>query len=690
MSYIDNINKLLVPQPRPDLVALDLFAGAGGLALGFEAQGFETLGYEMDADCVATYNRNLKGKCVQQFLTPDSDLPKADVIIGGPPCQPFSVRGHQLGLKDSRDGFPTFIAAVARIRPKIWVFENVRGLMYRNGWYLDQVLDALRDLGYVVEAQLLNAKHYGVPQNRERVIVVGHMGKFDWPKRMGYFVTAGEALGELAHQVPPDAKFLTASMDKYVAVYEKASFCTRPRDLHLDEPARTLTCRNIAACTSDMHRIRLPDGRRRRITLREAARLQSFPDWFEFEGNELSQFYQIGNAVPPVLAYRVAEKVLAYLKSSFRLPPADIRKARPPLQLDLFKEEEMPYAPQAQHMPRTVILGEGCTCKTFASKRVRLKKVINQALEVLSRLGIPMDGPPRRLERMALAFMALADVRNPDEWQKAKDMADGRAMTTREIITYVNKAYSENISSGSYDDIRRQDLKLPVLAGIIVPSRPGANRNAPGRGYGLSTEYSEIIRKYGQTNWDEAVKRFMQGREALAEELAQAREMEAYPVTFPSGQVVRLEGGEHNLLQKRIVEEFLPRFGFGSEVLYLADAKKRDLFLDEKRLNELKFFELKHGELPDVVAYSRKKNWLFLIEAVHSANPITPTRLKRLKELTRECTCDIVFVSAFLTRDVFRKFTNEIAWETEVWIGESPDHLVHFNGGKFLGPHKAT
>jgi len=688
MSYIDNINKLLVPRPRPDMVALDLFAGAGGLALGFEAQGFETLGYEMDADCVATYNKNLKGKCAQEFLTPESELPKADVIIGGPPCQPFSVRGHQLGLKDSRDGFPTFIAAVARIRPKVWIFENVRGLMYRNAWYLDQVLEALRDLGYVVEAQVLNAKHYGVPQNRERVIVVGHTGKFVWPKRIDGYVTAGEALGELAHQIPPDARFLTPSMDRYVAVYEKASFCTRPRDLHLDEPARTLTCRNIAACTSDMHRIRLEDGRRRRITIREAARLQSFPDWFEFDGNELSQFYQIGNAVPPLLAYRVAERVLACVESPLRLPAAEIYKRRPPVQLDLFRETEVPYSPRRKR--HVVILGEGNSCKTFASKRAGLQKLINQALEILSKFGIPMDGPPRRLERMALAFMAVANVKKPDDWPKAQDIADGRSLTTREIITYVNDAYGEDISPGSYDDIRRQDLKLPLLAGVIVPSAPGSNRNAPGRGYALSTQFSEIIRKYGEAQWDEEVEHFTQSQGKLAEELEQLRHLASYPVTFPSGEVVHLEGGEHNLLQKKIVEDFLPRFGSGAEVLYLADAKKRDLFMDEQRLNELRFFELRHGELPDVVAYSPTKNWLFLIEAVRCANPITPIRLKRLKELTRECTCGIVFVSAFLTRSVFRKFSVEIAWETEVWIAENPDHLLHFNGERFLGPYEAT
>jgi DNA (cytosine-5)-methyltransferase 1 len=98
-------------------------------------------------------------------------------------------------------------------------------------------------------------------------------------------------------------------MDTYIAKYEKASHCINPRDLYLHKPARTLTCRNIAGSTGDMQRVKLADGRRRRISVREAARLQSFPDWFEFIGSETQQFYQIGNAVPPLLAFQLAESV---------------------------------------------------------------------------------------------------------------------------------------------------------------------------------------------------------------------------------------------------------------------------------------------------------------------------------------------------------------------------------------------
>lgn len=292
---------------------LDLFAGCGGLALGFEAQGFETLGFEQDADCCATYRRNLHGNCVQTTLTRTSPLPAASVVIGGPPCQPFSVGGHQRGLADARDGFPAFIAAVERLRPALWLFENVRGLYYRNRWYLEEITARLAALGYTVEARLLNAVDYGVPQSRERVVVVGHHGGYQFPAPPGERVTVGAALGALAHAAPAEARYLTPSMDAYIARYERASACRHPRDLHLDRPARTLTCRNLAGATGDMQRLRLPDGRRRMLRLREAARLQSFPDWFTFAGADTRAYYQIGNAVPPLLAWHLAGSVRAYL-----------------------------------------------------------------------------------------------------------------------------------------------------------------------------------------------------------------------------------------------------------------------------------------------------------------------------------------------------------------------------------------
>jgi DNA (cytosine-5)-methyltransferase 1 len=324
MIYCNYINTLLTPNKHEDTVVLDLFAGCGGLSLGFEAAGYSTLGYKMESAACDTYNKNLNGSCCNVKLAVGFDYPKTDIVIGGPPCQPFSVRGHQKGIDDERNGFPIFIDAIKQVQPRIFVFENVRGMLYANKWYFDTVLQELRSLGYIIEYKLLNAVNHGVPQNRERLFTVGHRGKFKFPRPQAKKVTVAEAIGDTMELVLPNSKFLTPAQDAYVAAYEKAS-STKPRDLYPDRPARTLTCRNLAAATSDMQRVKLPDDRRRRIALREAARLQSFPDWFEFCGNETQQFYQIGNAVPPLLAYQLAlqrHRIAILYRRAYRELPA--------------------------------------------------------------------------------------------------------------------------------------------------------------------------------------------------------------------------------------------------------------------------------------------------------------------------------------------------------------------------------
>src|SRR5262249_55226718 len=149
--------------------------------------------------------------------------------------------------KDDRDGFPAFLWAVETHRPRLALFENVRGMLYQNRTYFDGIVERLEGLGYQVEWKLLNAVDFGVPQNRERLFVVAHHGVFDFPppphRRLR--VTAGDAPGGLAEPVPAGSKFLTKSMDAYVARYKKASKSIPPRAPPPDQPSRTVTCRNL-------------------------------------------------------------------------------------------------------------------------------------------------------------------------------------------------------------------------------------------------------------------------------------------------------------------------------------------------------------------------------------------------------------------------------------------------------------
>ncbi|OGV34656.1 MAG: hypothetical protein A2020_00375 [Lentisphaerae bacterium GWF2_45_14] len=679
MKFAERINSELRIPKKFEYEAIDLFAGCGGLSLGFESCGIKTVGYEMEQDYADTYNANLAGKCHCVRLEKSQKYPRVPIVIGGPPCQPFSVGGNQQGLKDSRDGFPVFIDAVQKTNPDIWIFENVRGLLYKNKHYLDEVLSRLESLDYIVEHRLIKVAYYGVPQNRERLIVVGHRGNFNFPKEENRLVSVGEALEEMAFSVPENAKFLTPSMDKYVAKYEKSSKCITPRDLHLDRPARTLTCRNLAGATGDMHRILLPDGRRRRITVREAARLQSFPDWFKFEGNETSQYYQVGNAVPPLFARAIAKSVKEYLDSQFRYDSAEIMSRRTKTQPGLFSSDRKNKRyPMHDYIPAS-------------SKPAAVRDLINGALDILKAFGIPFENlTQRRLEKMAMAFLAVADLKRGSQWKDAKQSGGGRAPQTRQIIDYINNNFGEQISSGSYDDIRRKDLKLMTVAGIIERSanNPTASTNNPTRGYALNPEFAEAVRAYGTSAWQDIVNKLIAKTGTLHARLAAKREITTIPVVIPGGKTLSFGPGEHNQLQKAVIEKFLPNFGFGAEVLYVGDSSDKFKHLEKEKLEQLSFFKIAHEELPDVIAYSKKKNWLFLIEAVHSSGPIHALRLAELKRLTRKCSTDIVYVTAFLDRATFRKYAPEIAWETEVWIADTPEHLIHYNGDKFLGPHK--
>jgi type II restriction enzyme len=324
------------------------------------------------------------------------------------------------------------------------------------------------------------------------------------------------------------------------------------------------------------------------------------------------------------------------------------------------------------------------------NKPVALRHLLHEGAEILSCLGVPISElTPRAAEKMIMAFLAVADVKKRGQWHVARLRTGKDTLKSRDVISYMNEHFCENISMGSYDDIRRKDLKLPVVAGIIVASanKPTAATNDPTRGFSLAPDYLGVIRSFGTSSWGKTLADFMSNKPSLDKTLKGIREIPKIPIRLPSGIVLDFSLGEHNQLQKAIIEEFLPRYGFGAEVLYVGDTAKKQLFKNEDLLSKLNFFALEHDELPDVVSYSSQKNWIYLIEAVHSSGPISPIRLLELQKLTSKCQAAIIYVTAFLDRDTFRKFAPDIAWESEVWIANAPDHMIHFNGDKFLGPY---
>lgn len=314
---------------------------------------------------------------------------------------------------------------------------------------------------------------------------------------------------------------------------------------------------------------------------------------------------------------------------------------------------------------------------------------IFDVLGILKEVGIPLEGlTDLRLKRMAQALMAIGGIKT--SFKEVKSVKDGVYLRTREILKFENDNYRENISPGSYDDIRRKDLKLLVLGNIAINSSSIESQatNDGSRGYCLSDEFADLLRAFNTSNWTEALGVYKQKVKALEEELIKKREAERVPVLLPNGQELLLSYGEHNQLQKAIIENFLAIYGKGCEVLYVGDTSDKLLYKDEEVLRDLNFFDLEHDELPDVVAYNKEKNLLFLIEAFHCTGQWDKTRLYKVQSKLQNCKANVIYVSAFETIDQFRTISNNIAWETEVWIADIPEHMIHFNGWKFLELHK--
>lgn len=322
------------------------------------------------------------------------------------------------------------------------------------------------------------------------------------------------------------------------------------------------------------------------------------------------------------------------------------------------------------------------------TKPPHVRRLIFDILDVLGQVGLPLNGTDRRLERMAMVCLAVGGVTGSFEDVKSSD--DDFFLTTREIINFINHNFGESISPGSYDDIRRKDLALPVATGIVINSSSIGSQatNNQTRGYAINPLFAYLLAGYGSADWDMRLAEYRKKCALFSDDLKSRREMGKVPVKMSASKELSLSYGEHNMLQKAIVEDFLPRYGMGAELLYLGDTSDKFLYRDKKTLGELKFFALGHEELPDIIAYSRQKNLLFLIEAVHSAGPMSELRVEKLTRQLHDCTATIVFITAFASRKDFRRWVADIAWETEVWIADSPDHMIHFNGYKFLEIHR--
>jgi hypothetical protein len=331
--------------------------------------------------------------------------------------------------------------------------------------------------------------------------------------------------------------------------------------------------------------------------------------------------------------------------------------------------------------------------KILAGTKTVAGRKIDQALQLLLNAGIPISSLTRvGKDRIALALLSIANMKPETPWSEAAIHGDsaGWKLTSRQIINFQNEFWKQKISSGSYDDIRRADLEPLLLAGIAVASagNPNANQNNPTRSYAINPEAGGLLHSYGSQEAAREVAMFLEKMGSLEERMERRRPLKI-GAKLPDGKLIELAKGEHNALQNAILEQFIPRFAPAARVLYMGDASNKFLHRDAEGLEKIGLNQIAHDMLPDIVVLDEENQWLLLIEAVHSSNPVSKLRHLALEEFTAGCPLPKVFVSVFATRREFKRWIFDISWETEVWLADSPDHLIHFNGDRYLGPHPA-
>ncbi len=337
---------------------LDLFCGCGGLSLGFEMAGFDVkMAIDNWEDALVTYRHNRRGVLAvnADLITLDPEnveekynVHDVDVIIGGPPCQGFSVAGKRI-IDDERNKlYKSFVRFVGHFQPKAFVMENVPNILSIGGGLIKEaIIKDFSKLGYIVTYKVLMASDYGVPQNRRRAIFVGlHDEKFSFPpKTIENPVTTYDALSDLPeNSIEDGGEYPTAPMCEYQSLMRQGSVkvYNHQKTIHTPETQRIIAMvpdgGNYKDLPQEMWSLRkvhiawtrmnsrkpcftIDTGHRHHFhytfnripTVREAARIQSFPDDFHFVGSRTSQNKQVGNAVPPYMAFAIANQLKLYI-----------------------------------------------------------------------------------------------------------------------------------------------------------------------------------------------------------------------------------------------------------------------------------------------------------------------------------------------------------------------------------------
>lgn len=312
---------------------------------------------------------------------------------------------------------------------------------------------------------------------------------------------------------------------------------------------------------------------------------------------------------------------------------------------------------------------------------------IEIAKDLLEKIGMPTA---QQSTLCCLTLLAMANVKKDGTFQDATN----DWIRIHDVISFIDKEYGVTYAENSRETFRKQAMHHFRTAAIIEDN--GKATNSPNYRYRLTDEFLKVMQSIAEPDGtcvcesnDFELERFINRHQSLKDIYASKKQMQKMPVKI-NNQDFTFSPGKHNQLQKAIIEEFAPRFAPNSECLYVGDTTEKDLVKNVNKLKELGFEITLHDKMPDVVLYREDKNWIYFIESVTSVGPMDPKRIVEIKQMTRNVSAGMIFVTAFLDFKTFKKFSESLAWETEVWIADMPDHMIHLNGDKFLGPRTVS
>lgn len=303
---------------------------------------------------------------------------------------------------------------------------------------------------------------------------------------------------------------------------------------------------------------------------------------------------------------------------------------------------------------------------------------LEEAKNILNELKVPLK---QQSDLCGYVILAMADIKKNDKWAEATN----KWIRIHDVIAFIRDFYEVSYAENSRETFRKQAMHHFRNAAFIEDN--GKATNSPNYRYRLTDEMLLLVKTFQLNQWEEQKNIFLKSHQNLIDLYSSKKAIKKMPVKI-NGSDFTFSPGEHNQLQKLIIEEFAPRFAENSECLYVGDTIQKDLVKNEKKLKELGFEITLHDKMPDIVLYSEDKNWIYFVESVTSVGAMEPKRIKEIEEMTENVLAGKIYVTAFLDFKTFKKFSESLAWETEVWIADMPDHMIHLNGDKFLGPRK--